>query len=142
MKSKLARRLALTMLLVLGTSAHAAVTCSVSSSGFSTAVNAGIAATVQTSFTVTCTATAGEASVNYSVAAGNGLYANGINNRAFLSGGSYMRYDVYIDGGCATQWKGNTTIAGTIAFSGEKFFEWQFEERFENSPQSATRLKP
>lgn len=100
MKSKLARWLALPLLLVFGASAHAAVTCSVSSGGFSTAVNANVAATVQTSFAVTCTATAGEASVNYTVAVNNGIYANGINNRAFFSGASYMKYDVYTDAGC------------------------------------------
>ena len=33
---------------------------------------------------------------------------------------------------------GGTVLMGTIAFSGEKFFEWQFED----APQSTKRLKP
>jgi hypothetical protein len=33
---------------------------------------------------------------------------------------------------------GGTVLMGTIAFSGEKFFEWQFED----APQSTRRLSP
>lgn len=122
MTSKPCQWLAAAALLFCAAHSNAAITCSLSSSGFSSAYNPALATPtiVQTSFTVSCTSSAAgdPSSVSYTTAANNGLYANGINNRAFLSGASYIKYDAYIDGSCASQWKGNTTIAGTINFSG------------------------
>lgn len=120
MKSKLYQCLAFAALLLFGGCAEAAITCSVSSNGFIAGFNVGTQTIVQTSFTVSCTrdATSDPTSVNYSNAANNGLYPNGINNRALLSGSNYLRYDAFVDSGCATQWKGANTIAGSISFSG------------------------
>lgn len=122
MTSRLFRWLAGAALMLSAASGHAAITCSISSNGFSTAYSPlTVGSTVtQTSFTVTCTrALASDpTSVNYAVNANNGLYALGINNRAFLSGSSYIKYDLYIDGACGTQLKGNTSISGSILFTG------------------------
>ena len=124
MKRALWRCAAVLALLVPMAGAHAAITCNVTSSGFATAYSSGSPTVnvTQTSFTVSCTrgATGDPASVAYTVAVNNGLNANGINNRA-ASGTSTIRYDLYTDGGCTTQWKGNTTMpvgGGTITFAG------------------------
>lgn len=120
MTSKLHAWLLLIALSVVGTGASAAITCSVSSSGFSTAYNPAAAGSTitQSSFTVTCNRALATdpTSVNYTVAADNGQNALGINNRAARSG-AYIRYDAYIDSACGTQWKGNSTIGGSIAFT-------------------------
>jgi spore coat protein U-like protein len=101
--------------------AHAAITCSVSSSGFAAAYNSATPSTniTQTFFTVTCTrgATSDPTSVNYSVKVDNGLNPQGQNNRASF-GANRLGYDVYTNASCATQWKGNTAISGTITFAG------------------------
>lgn len=120
MTSKLARWLAFTALLLGAAGANAAITCSISSNGWIGGYNPVVATIVQTSFTVSCTSSAvgDPSSVSYTVASNNGLNSLGINNRGFLSGASYIRYDDYIDGSCATQWKGATTLGGTINFAG------------------------
>lgn len=120
MTARLYQWLAVTLLLLCGAPAHAAISCSVASNGFFGSYNPATQLVLQTSFTVTCTrsATSDPTSVSYANAVNNGLYANGINNRAFQSGSSYMRYDTFVDGSCGTQWKGNSTIGGTINFSG------------------------
>jgi spore coat protein U-like protein len=100
---------------------HAAITCSVTSPGFAAAYDPTVATTniTQTYFTVTCTrgATSDPTSVSYSVKADNGLNPIGQGNRASF-GTNRIRYDFYKDAACGTQWKGNTTIGGTINFSG------------------------
>ena len=120
MTTKLARWLAFTFLLLGAAGANAAITCSISSNGWLGGYNPAAATVVQTSFTVSCTSSAAgdPSSVSYTVSSNNGVNANGINNRAFLSGSSYIKYDDYVDGSCASQWKGNTTFAGTINFGG------------------------
>lgn len=122
MTSRLFRWLAGTALMLSATCGHAAITCSISSNGFSTAYSAATPTPTitQTSFTVTCTRglASDPTSVNYAANADNGLYALGINNRALLSGSSYIKYDVYTDGACGSQWKGNTSISGSIVFTG------------------------
>jgi spore coat protein U-like protein len=124
MKRALWRSAALLALLLPMAGAHAAITCSVSSSGFATAYSptSGTTNVTQSSFTVSCTrgAAGDPTSVAYAVAANNGLNALGINNRA-ASGASSIRYDLYVDSGCGTQWKGNSALpvgGGTIAFAG------------------------
>jgi len=100
--------------------AQAAYNCSVSSPGFSTAYSPATptATVTSTSFTVTCTrALADATTLAYAVGADNGINANGVNNRA-ASGASLIKYDVYKDGACGTQWKGNSTIGGTLNFGG------------------------
>ena len=114
---------ALLALLALGAAslAHAAITCSVASSGFVAAYDPTAASTniTQTFFTVTCTrgATSDPTSVSYSVKVDNGLNAQGQTNRASF-GANRISYDVYKDAACGTQWKGPQAITGTITFSG------------------------
>ncbi|MHB1123112.1 MAG: spore coat protein U domain-containing protein [Ramlibacter sp.] len=121
MKSRLLRLLAAVGLLLLSVPANAAVECSVSSNGFNTAYDPALAAPtkVQTSVMVSCTRSdpaTDPVTVNYAIKANNGLYANGVNNRA-QSGTSYAKYDVYTDINCASQWKGNVTFSGTVNFA-------------------------
>jgi len=116
----LLRLLATTLALLASSAVHAAITCSISSGGFATAYDpaSAINNVTQSFFTVTCTrALASDpSSVNYAVTVDNGMYANGINNRAaYLA--NRIRYDVFKDSSCATKWKGSTSIAGTINFA-------------------------
>jgi spore coat protein U-like protein len=113
--------LAAVLLAFAATGVQAAITCSISSGGFAAAYDPASPATntTQTFFTVTCTrGLAGDPnSVNYSVTVDNGLYAQGINNRAaYLA--NRIRYDVYKDGACGSKWKGAAAITGTIGFVG------------------------
>jgi spore coat protein U-like protein len=112
--------LLLLALVACSAGADAAITCSVSSSGFSTAYSPAAAGptVTQSSFTVTCNrgATSDPTSVSYAASADNGQNALGINNRAAYSG-AFIRYDAYIDSGCGTQWKGNVTIGGSMSFT-------------------------
>lgn len=125
MISALYRWLFLATLMMAGAGAHAAITCSVSSPGFATAYDPAAAANtvVQTNFTISCNRTALDAtSVNYTVAANNGLYKLGKNtNQAlFVSGGInyFAAYDIYKDSGCTTQWKGGVSqFSGTFVFA-------------------------
>jgi spore coat protein U-like protein len=114
----MARSILSFLVLLLGSvTAHAAITCSISSGGFSTAYDPAAATpnVTQTYFTVTCTkGSAGDpSSVNFAVTVNNGLYALGINNRAAF-GASRMRYDVFTNASCGTTWKGGTAISGTV----------------------------
>jgi spore coat protein U-like protein len=106
--------------LVLPALSEAAYTCSISSGGFVTAYSPSSpsATIVQTSFTVTCSRSLSDAStMSFTVAADNGTYSLGTNNRAAF-GSSFIRYDVYKDGACGTQWKGSNTFTGTFNFGG------------------------
>lgn len=100
---------------------QAAVFCSVTSPGFSTAyVTANTATNVTaTSFSVTCTKDAAgrraTSTVSYQVTAGNGLQPTGTQNRAKKLTG-FLNYSVSTVPTCATAWKG-TTILPTIAAS-------------------------
>jgi spore coat protein U-like protein len=100
--------------------AHAAITCSVSSSGFATAyVPASPSANItQTFFTVTCTRglASDAASVTWNAFANNGNNASGNSNRAAF-GTNRIQYDVYRDAACSSQWTGLTSITGTITFT-------------------------
>lgn len=121
MRSKLLGLFAAVAVLLIGTGAHAAIDCSVSSSGFVTSYDTAVAGLtkVQASLTVSCSRSnpgTDPITVNYAVKADNGLYANGANNRA-QSGATYARYDIYTDIGCTTQWKGNASISGTVNFA-------------------------
>jgi len=123
MMTRMRHLFALLALLVLALPAQAAITCSVSSPGFSRAYDPALAApsTVQTSVTVSCTRASGDpTTVVYSIKAGNGLNSNGINNRAFLTTGGntyFLKYDSFQDSSCGTQWKGNATFSGTVDFN-------------------------
>ncbi len=122
MKLKSMQALAATALLFAANWAQAAgastISCGIAqpSPGFSSAyvpANPGINIT-QTSFTVTCQRnSAGDpTTVNYSVDGGNGLNPTGQQNRAAF-GANRILYDLYKDGGCATDWRG-----GGGAFTG------------------------
>lgn len=105
--------------------AHAAITCNLSSNGFSSAyVPANAATNITTaSFTMTCTRSAsGDAtSQAFTVQADNGLNRSGNQNRA-ASGSNRILYDLYTNSSCSTQWRGNTTIGGTVVFSSSNDF--------------------
>jgi len=99
---------------MVGGSAQAAITCSLTSNGFSSFYNPANTTTNSTSasFTMTCTRSAlGDApSQSYTV------MLNNSNNQA-ASGANKISYDVFIDGACVTPWKGATTLGGTITFA-------------------------
>lgn len=123
MKTKLMQCLAALALLLSANAAQAAISCSISSPGFTAGYTSGGAQVItQSSYSITCTRglTTDPLTTAYSVKADNGLNPQGQNNQA-ASGANRLRYDVYIDSGCATSWKGNVTIpspAGTITMSG------------------------
>lgn len=100
--------------------AHAAITCNLSSNGFSSAyVPANAAINITTaSFTMTCTRsrTSDATSQAFTVQANNGTNASGQQNRAAF-GSNRILYDLYTDSSCSTQWRGTTTIGGTVVFS-------------------------
>ena len=91
--------------------AQAAITCSLSSNGFSSAyvpANPGTNVTAA-SFTMTCTPNAaGDTSQAYTVSVNNGL-----NNNRAASGTNRINYDLYVDSTCVTLWR-NKTLGGTI----------------------------
>ena len=120
MRTRSYQWLAAGLLLFASACAQAAITCSVSSSGVSTAYDPTILTQTitQTSFTVTCTRalSTDPTTVSYSNTENNGISALGINNRAALNG-SYIKYDDFLDSGCGTQWKGNTAISGMLTFA-------------------------
>lgn len=101
---------------------NAAITCNISSPGFSSAYVPSNAATniTQSSFTVTCQRNAGgdPTTVNYTVAANNGLHATGAQNRAQLGATTNrINYETYADSTCTTLWASGAAnrIAGTIS---------------------------
>jgi hypothetical protein len=113
--------LAILLLLSFAHSTQAAVFCSVTSPGFSTAYVTSNTATnvTATSFSVTCTKDAvgrrATTTVSYQVTAGNGLQPTGTQNRAKKLT-SFLNYSVSTVPTCATAWKG-TTVLPTIAAS-------------------------
>ena len=107
-------------LLLPATWAHGAITCSVSSPGFSTGYDAAATISInQTSYTVSCNraSAADPTSVSYTVATNNGSFAVGQNNRAVYHVVNQLQYDTYKDSLCNTIWKANSPIAGTINFT-------------------------
>lgn len=101
-------------LLSFVTCAQAAVFCSASSPGFSSAYVPSNVTTNMTSttFAVTCSrdnAGPRNSTVRYQVAADSGLNALGNQNRATLAG-SFLNYRVAIDGACATRWRSATVL--------------------------------
>jgi spore coat protein U-like protein len=121
MKTLFIRLLAILTMFMASTQAQAVISCSVSSSGFNTAYDPALVTVppIQTSFTVNCTRALSDSGnlFSYSVAANNGMNSKGINNQAAYAG-SLLRYDVYMDSACGTQWKGNQSFSGTINFGG------------------------
>jgi spore coat protein U-like protein len=121
MKIQLSCVLAAIASLLAAGAADAAISCGVSSPGFSTGYSPAAATpdVTQTFFTVTCTrgAAGDPASVSYNVYANNGSYASGNQNRG-ARGTARINYDLYRDAACSASWQGFTAIAGTITFAG------------------------
>ena len=124
MKTKLMQCLAALALLLSANAAQAAISCSISSPGFIAGYTSGGAQVItQSNFSITCTrGLAGDPTTTaYSVVVDNGLNPAGGGKNQAASGANRLGYDTYIDSGCATQWKGNTTIPsvpGTITMVG------------------------
>lgn len=103
--------------------AQAGPTCSTfTTPGVSINYMANTTASVQTMFSVTCTREAGDpTSISYTVRADNGSNPTGQNNQAAHSSGALLRYDVYTDAACGTQWKGTRTIGDTITWGATSY---------------------
>jgi spore coat protein U-like protein len=101
--------------------ARAAITCTVSSTGWATAyvpANPGTNIT-QSQVTVTCRRNAGgdAATQAYTIAVNNGIHATGAQNRVQLGAtANRLNYENYQNGTCTTLWGPNAAnrIAGTI----------------------------
>ena len=111
---------ACSVLMVCG-SAHAAISCSLTSNGFTAAYSPTAPATNITtaSFTMSCTRglITDATSQSYTVVVNNGSNPAGPKNQA-ISGANFLRYDLFTNSSCTTQWKGGTTLGGTINFTG------------------------
>lgn len=103
-----------------------AITCSLTSNGFSSFYDPANLSTniTSASFTMTCTRSKGDSSLSqrYTVQANGGLqHSNWRNsNRAqYTFGGKKHRinYNVYTTSSCSNLWQGNTTLGGTIIFT-------------------------
>lgn len=112
----------LSVLLVLfGSHAQAAISCSLNSSGFASAyvsTNPGINIT-PTSFRVTCTRgiATDATSETVTVRVDNGSNRSGTQNRAASGATNKILYDNYIDAVCNTVWK-NTSLSATVNMTG------------------------
>ena len=111
--------------LIMCGSAHAAISCSVTSNGFTAAYSPAAPTTNITTASLTMSCTRGliidATSQSYTIAANNGLHPASLKNQA-ISAGTHLRYDVFTDSSCATQWTGLTTLGGTINFAGSTDF--------------------
>jgi len=119
----LIRIFALALFALAGTSAHAAITCSISSGGWSTAyvTTATTTNVTQSSFTLTCqrNVAADSTSLSYVVSVDNGIHFQGQGNHG-QNGTSQISYENYRDSGCTALWKsqGGNRISGAMTLSG------------------------
>ena len=102
--------------------AQAAITCSLSSNGFSSAyvpTNPGINIT-SASLTMTCSrsVTTDPTTQAYTVKVNNGLYPSGTQNRG-ASSANRINYETYTDATCTTVWKGGATVGGTVTMGSD-----------------------
>lgn len=126
MKPMISRALAAMALMFCAGWAEGAITCSVSSPGFSAYyLSTNPIDITQSSVTVSCNRglTTDPISVTYFVAVDNGQNSGGGFNRAVRPGGGVanrINYDTYKDSGCTTLWTnvGGGRITGTINFAG------------------------
>lgn len=117
----IARAAAAALLALASLGAHAAYNCSVSSPGFSAAYDPTTPTTnvTSTEFTITCTRSLSDAStMDWSMAADNGMYPRFGNRNRAAFGRSRVNYDLFQDGACGTQWGGTQAMSGTLDFSG------------------------
>lgn len=109
---------AFALLASLPGTALAAISCSISSPGWTTSYMTTTATTTTGASTVTidCTrAAADPATQTYTLAANNGLQPRGQTNQAIFGAG-LLKYDEYQNATLATTWGGNKTLGGTINF--------------------------
>ncbi len=126
MKTKFTQRLFLVLLLTVAHGVQAAITCTISTPGFSAAYVPSTAAMniTQTSFTMRCQRNlAGDpTTITYGVRNDNGLNETGFQNRARFAGVNYINYDVFANSGCSIVWRNNAandivdTITGLTGF--------------------------
>ena len=98
--------------------AHAAISCSISSPGWSTGYQTTVATTTTgaSSVTIDCTrATTDPATQTYSLAANNGMQPQGQNNQA-ISGASLIKYNEFQNAALSLVWGPNKAFTGTINF--------------------------
>jgi spore coat protein U-like protein len=109
--------LLLVLLLLPGGAAEAAISCNISSPGFSASYS-GTASVNQSSITINCSRLSTDpTTASYSAVINSGLYGQGSNlNGAF--GTNRLAYREYKDSTCSTQWRSNGQgpISGTINF--------------------------
>jgi spore coat protein U-like protein len=124
MKLKFVQTLVAFALMLTANFAHAAITCNISSLGISAGYpfNSGAQVITQGSYSITCARglLTDPTTTTYTVKVNNGSQPNGVNNQVAF-GANRLKYDLYVNGTCATQWKNPTTlptIAGTITMTG------------------------
>ncbi|MGZ5269350.1 MAG: hypothetical protein ACXWC6_01930 [Ramlibacter sp.] len=100
--------------------AQAAITCTaLSSSGWTASYLNGTTPSQQTTFTITCNRalSTDPTTLNYSVTVNNGNNFTGQNNYAALVGTTAkFNYDTFTTS-CASSWKNNTAISGTVSWT-------------------------
>lgn len=119
MKSAVGFCLAALLFLSATQLAHAAISCSVSSPGFS-GTYTGTLSITQTNLTVNCSRLASDPATSaYSIRPDNGIYASGQQNRGAVST-YFLNYEEYQDSSCSTIWRSSggagNAISGTVSF--------------------------
>lgn len=115
MSTKIYHVLAIVLLLLFASSASAAITCSLNSTGFSTAYvpsNSGNNVT-PASLTMTCNRSADTDATTQAFT----VRLGGVANRAKL-GAATITYDLYIDAGCTILWSNKNLLAGNVPMGG------------------------
>lgn len=122
MSTKIYQALTIVLLLLFASSASAAITCSLNSTGFFTAYvpsNSGNNVT-PASVTITCNRNApGDATTQaFTIRPGNGSNPGGGSNQAALGATTNrIAYDLYVDAGCTILWS-NRNLTGTVTMGG------------------------
>jgi spore coat protein U-like protein len=110
---------------VIGSRAHAAITCNLTSSGISSSYRPANTSNTVTAgfFTMTCTRglASDPTSLAYTVTVNNGQKPVSFFNTASWAG-NLMGYATYTNSSCATQWTGPVTLGATITFSSSNDF--------------------
>lgn len=109
------------LLLCLSNTAQAAINCTISSPGISTAYS-GADVIAQSSYAISCTRLSNDpSSASFTIRPNSGLNPSGQSNRASYSSNT-LTYNEYIDSACSSAWRASgsskTAISGTINFTG------------------------
>ncbi len=125
MKRSCIQLLAAIVLLLVAANAKAAISCSISSPGFTAGYDpaAGSQDVIQSYARVTCSRSApgDPTTLNYAIRANNGSYASGNQNRARKTGPTrYVNYELYRNSGCSAEWRNTTSrsLLFTLILSG------------------------